>query len=313
MRGGAVTVATVLALATALAFTLFGLGAPNHAVAGHDASSWLWSAVKGEMARVNGLTGRVDTRMQVAGAAGHTVQVSQSDRFLVLRDLNTGKVTTVDLATLQSTAALETPTGLGVTIAMDGDAAFIVDTVQGVVRQLDPRTLTPVGEPVRYPPGITGGAFDGDGRLWVAVPTEGTVSAVTPAALEQAPPTAGGVGGGLSPRLVTTVPVAEPSHDLAVSALDDGVAVLDRTAGTLTVLRGEGRAADGRRQVPLRLPGLGALPARTSGAAVPVTVVAERRVYVVTADGVRDFAVPGRGDRLRPAVAWAGRFYAAAG
>ena len=75
------------------------------------------------------------------------------------------------------------------------DAAFVIDAVQGIVRQLDPRTLTPIGEPIRYPPGITGGIFDGTGRLWIAVPGEGTVSAITPAPLPSDGP-AGGVAGG---------------------------------------------------------------------------------------------------------------------
>ncbi|HEU4422750.1 MAG TPA: fibronectin type III domain-containing protein, partial [Pilimelia sp.] len=300
-----VTIATVMALVVALGLTLLGLGAADHAVANHDASSWLWSSIKSEMARVNGVTGRVDTRLEVPSAAGHAMQVTQTDRFLILRDLNSGKVSALDLATLQTTATTQTTAGLGVTIALHKEAAFIVDTVQGIVRQLDPRTLVPVGEPVRYPPGITGGTFDGDGRLWIGVPSEGTISAVTPASL---PATGdnGGAGGSLSPRLIKTVPVAAPSHDLALSALDNGVAVLDRTTNTLTTLRGEQQ-----RETGLRLAGPGAMPARTSGADVPVTVVDERHVYVVTDGAVRDFRVPGNGPDLSPAVAWSGRFYCA--
>ncbi|SNT59763.1 Fibronectin type III domain-containing protein [Asanoa hainanensis] len=322
-RGGLVTGGVVTALVAAMGFTVLGLGVADNAVANYDASSWLWSRAKSEVARVNGLTGRVDTRVPVAQSRNHAMQVTQTDRFLVLRDLATGQVSSLDLATLQVMATTRTTSGLGVSIAMRDDAAFVVDAPQGVVRQLDPRSLVPIGEPVRYPPGISGGTFDGTGRLWVAVPSEGTVSAITPAPLPSAPadplptgvalvgvanPGSGGSGGGgVSPALVKTVTVADPSHDLAVSTLDDGVAVLDRTTGALTTVRGERE-----HQVVLQLPGIGAVPPRTNGAQVPVTVADGRQVVVVGEGGpVTQFKVPGSGADLRPAVAWAGRYYCA--
>ncbi|MGC4862553.1 fibronectin type III domain-containing protein [Micromonospora sp. DT41] len=307
LRGGLVTVGTVTALLAAMGLTVLGLGAADNAVANYDASSWLWSAARSELARVNGVTARVDTRTELPGARRHPMQVTQTDRLLILRDLQTGQVSSLDLATLQLTATTPTTPGLGVSVALHEDAAFIVDAVQGVVRQLDPRSLSPVGEPVRYPPGITGGAFDGKGRLWIAVPSEGTVSAVTAAKLPSAPASAAPANGGLSPERVETYDVAEASHELVVSTLDDGVAVLDRTAGRLVrVQRGE------VRRTPLTLPGPAALPARTSGPRVPVTVPAERRVLVVGDAGAeQSFTVPGGGDRLSPAVAWADRFYCA--
>jgi hypothetical protein len=308
LTGPVVTVGTVLAVVVAMGLTLLGLGSADHAVANYDASSWLWSSLRGELARVNGFTGKVDTRVRVPAGASHRTEVAQTDRYLILRDTVSGKVSALDLATLQMTATAPTTGGLGVTVAMHDDAAFVVDTVQGVVRQLDPRTLSPVGEPVRYPPGITAGTFDGVGRLWIGVPSEGTVSAVTPAVLPSGPadPGAGGQAGGLSPRQVRTVPVGEPVQRLSLSALDDGVAVLNATTGTLTTVRGD------RPQVTtLPLTGPGALPARTTGTAVPVTVPDERRVYVVDGGALRaDFTVPGTGV-VAPAVAWADRFYVA--
>ncbi len=159
-------------------------------------------------------------------------------------------------------------------VALHEDAAFVVDAVQGMVRQLDPRSLSPVGEPVRFPPGITGGAFDGEGRLWIAVPSEGTVSAVTAATLPSAPASAAPAGGGLSPQRVETYDVAEASHELVVSTLDDGVAVLDRTAGSAGARCSAARST--RRR--LTLPGPAALPARTRRPRVPVTVPDERQV-----------------------------------
>ncbi|MFG2106510.1 fibronectin type III domain-containing protein [Micromonospora chersina] len=305
MRGGLVTIGTVAALLAAMGLTVLGLGAADNAVANYDASSWLWSTSRSELARVNGVTARVDTRMEVPGGRRHQMQVAQTDRLLILRDLNTGQVSSLDLATLQITATTPTAPGLGVSVALHEDAAFVVDAVQGIVRQLDPRSLTPVGEPVRYPPGITGGAFDGAGKLWVAVPSEGTVSAVTAAELPATPGAAPPAG--LSPKRVETYEVAEPAHELVVSTLDEGVAVLDRTSTSLVTVRaGRTLRADLTTTAP------GSLPARTSGPQVPVTVAGERKVHVVhDSDEVQKFTVPGAGERLSPAVAWAGRFYCA--
>src|SRR5881628_3655421 len=85
-----VTLGAVIMLLAGIGVTLFGSGAANNALASYDASSWLWSSRKGEVARVNGVTGRVDTRFKVGDAQGHTVEVSQDDRYVILRDLATG-------------------------------------------------------------------------------------------------------------------------------------------------------------------------------------------------------------------------------
>ena len=300
-RGSLVTVATVLSLVAGLALTALGLGAADQAVASYDAASWVWSRAKGEVARINGVTAKVDTRVDVPNAQGHQVEISQSDRFAILRDVNTGVVSSMDLTSLQVFATTPTTSGIGVSVALRDDAAFVIDAVQGVVRQIDPRTLTPIGDALRYPPGITGGVFDGAGRLWIAVPSEGTVSAITPAPL---PSRSDGASG---PTLARTATVAPPSHDLAISTLDSGVAVLNRTTNALTTV-----AADQQTTTTLPLAGPGSLAPRTDGAAVPVTVSDERQVYVVRDGTVRsEFRVPGDGARVQPAVAWEGFFYIA--
>ncbi|MFK3985662.1 fibronectin type III domain-containing protein [Micromonospora sp. NPDC050397] len=308
MRGGLVTIGTVGALVAAMGLTVLGLGAADNAVASYDASAWLWSAARSELARVNGITARVDTRTRVPDGRNHPMQVVQTDKLLVLRDLKTGQISSLDLATLQVIARTQNTAGIGVNVALHEDAAFVVDSVQGLVRQLDPRSLVPIGEPVRFPPGITGGSFDGKGRLWVGVPSEGTVSAITAAALPSAAATAAGKAGtGLAPKAVRSLTVAEPSHELTISTLDDGVAVLDRTSNVLTTVRGDAEP----KKVTLSTSGPGSLPARTNGPRVAVTVPDDRNVYVVGEGAVeQQFSVPGVG-ALEPAVAWAGRFYCA--
>jgi hypothetical protein len=310
-RGGLVTIGTVVALAAGLGLTVLGLGAADQAVASFDAASWVFSRTKGEMARINGVTAKVDTRVDVAGARGHQLEVSQNDKFVILRDLNTGKISSMDLTTLQTFADYPTNPGLGVSVALDDDAAFVVDAVRGEVRQLDPRTLSPIGEALHYPPGITGGLFDGKGRLWIAIPEQGTVSSITPAKLPSDPPSSpAGEGGGESiagPRLISTTSIAAPSHDLTISTLDTGIAVLDRTTNTLTTIRDDQTSTQ-----TLPLTGPGSLAPRTDGLVVPVTVPDARQVYTVGQGGsTHDFMVPGDGARLQPAVAWQGYFYVA--
>src|SRR3954469_2022728 len=100
-RGYLVTLATVLSLAGGLGLTVLGLGSADQAVASFDAASWVWSRSKGEVARINGVTAKVDTRVDVPNARGHALEVSQTDRFVILRDVNTGAIGSMDLTTLQ--------------------------------------------------------------------------------------------------------------------------------------------------------------------------------------------------------------------
>lgn len=304
-RGGLVTIGTVLSLLTGLGLTVLGLGAADQAVASFDAASWMWSRSQGEVARVNGVTAKVDTRVDVGAARGHQVQITQNDRFVLLRDVNTGVISTMDLTSLKVYLTTPTSAGIGVSVALHEDSAFVIDAVQGVVRQIDPRTLAGVGEPLRYPPGITGGVFDGKGRLWIAVPGEGTVSSITPAPLAAA---SGGSGASATgPKLVSTTSVAPPSHDLTLSTLDDGIAVLNRTTNALTTIRDEQQ-----KTTPLPLTGPGSLAPHNDGLVVPVTVPDARQVFAVSEAGTRaQFTVPGDGPDLDPAVAYEGYVYVA--
>jgi predicted RNA-binding protein with TRAM domain len=278
----------------AACLTLFGLGAFDRAVAVYDPTAWLFSKSRGELGRVNGNTARVDTRVKVSGTAGHRVEVSQTDRYLIVRDLETGTVSALDLATLQIAASLQTPPGEGVRVVLHGSTAYVIDEVHGQIRQVDPMTLKPIGSALSFSPGLRGGDFDSDGKLWFALPSEGTVVAVTPAAREGQQPA------------VRTETVAEPSHDLDVSVLDQGVAVLDQTADQLVTIHG-----DQLIKTSLTLPETGLVAPRTSGEEVPVTVPGNREVQAVRPPAVSHFTVPGSGNSLSAAVAWAGWYYIA--
>jgi hypothetical protein len=290
-RGQLVTMATVVVLAAGLGLTVRGLGAADEALASFDAASWVWSKGKGEIARINGTSARVDTRADVARARGHQIQVSQSDRFVLLRDVQSGAVASMDLTDLAVYWNQQTQPGIGVSVALHRDSAFITDAVQGRVQQVDAATLQPIGEALQFPPGISGGVFDGAGRLWVAAPSEGTVTAIEP--------------GESAPARLRTDPVAAPSHDLAVTAMSEGIAVLDRTTNALVRVDDKGPG----QPTTLPLSGPGELPARTEGDTIAVTVPDDRRVYTVDAAGVRDVAIPVSGGEIQPAVAYEGYLY----
>jgi Fibronectin type III domain len=290
-RGKLVTMATVVVLAAGLGLTVRGLGAADDALASFDAASWVWSKGAGELARVNGVSARIDTRANVPQAARHAVQVSQSDRFVLLRDVDTGSIASMDLTDLQVYWNQQSQPGVGVSVALHDDDAFVVDAVQGKVQQVDASSVQPMGEPLQFPPGISGGVFDGAGRLWIATPSEGTVTAI--------------VAGETGATRLRTDPVAAPSHDLAVTALDKGIAVLDRTTNEL--VRVDEKGAGQPATLPLSSPG--ELPARSDGDMIAVTVPDERRVYAVTSGGVQDVTIPDSGGELRPAVAYNGYLY----
>ncbi|MEV6350741.1 fibronectin type III domain-containing protein [Actinoplanes sp. NPDC051851] len=294
---------TVVALAAGLGLTVLGLGAADEAVASFDAASWVWSRAQGEVARVNGVTAKIDTRVDVGQAKGHALQVSQSDRFAILRDVNTGAIGTMDLTDLQAFWNSQASPGNGVSVALHDDAAFVIDTTQGKVQQIDPSSLQPIGEALAFPPGITAGAFDDAGLLWIAAPSEGTVTGIQPA-----PVTTDGVAGTTGPQKVRTETVASPSHDLKITTLDAGVGVLDSTNNVLTRV-----TMTGKTPVSLPLTGPADVPAHTDGSVIPVTVTSTRQVLGVGAQSVQaTFTVPGSDDTtLQPAVAWEGYYYVA--
>src|SRR5919109_162229 len=85
--GSGVTIGTTVALLAAAVLTVFGLGGTDRVVKVYDSAAWLFSKPKGELGRVNGTTAKVDTRVKVKGTANHRVEITQSDRYLIIRDV----------------------------------------------------------------------------------------------------------------------------------------------------------------------------------------------------------------------------------
>ncbi|WP_051065475.1 hypothetical protein [Nocardiopsis potens] len=286
------TVGAVSTIAAGLVGTaFFGVGAVSHWDELSDGSTWLWSTT-GEVARVNAHSGRVELAQGVEEASGHPVRLAQNGEHVVVHDLATGTMTSIDLVRLENSGT--TRAGAGHHLVFGPKGAVVVDREAGEVRRVDPETLRPIGEPLRVSGPIAGGAFDGDGLLWFAVPSQGTAVAVDTAGKDR-------------PEAVDSVAVGEPGADLVATVLDTGALVADRDTGTVT------RVGDGRpRSVDSPVPLAGAeMPERTRGGLAPITVPDAGRVVAVgglDADlGATEVAV--HGSRPEPALAFAGRIY----
>ena len=290
--GGFVSIGIVLSLVGAMAATLLGAGAFIDAFNVQDGNVWLWSSKPGSASRINSHSGRVDMRQPLVDARGHRVRVTQNDKYLILHDLDTGRVTSVDLTRMGFTGTLNVGTTSDVSVVLSGDKAAIVDRTKGLIRGLDPVTLRTSKDVLRLPPPIAGGAYDAAGKLWVAVPSQGTVVA---ARADQK-----------SVKSLVSQAVSEPGHDLGLTTLDHGALAFDRDAGRFSVVgeNVDSVAVDGA------LSDLQA-PPRTVGKLVAVTSVKDRSVVVMKLGGAlkpHRFDLPAG---VAPAVAvpYAGRVY----
>ncbi|MFG2084855.1 hypothetical protein [Spirillospora sp. NPDC048824] len=277
----------------ALAATLLGSGRIGYALEASDGSAWLWSRMTGEAALVDPGNGQVQGRREVPGARGHRVKVTQDDQHLLIHDLETGRVSSLDLSGLGLSGRLDVGTRGDPHLVLSATAAALVERTTGAVRALDPATLRPVGPVLRLPGPLVGGEFDGAGRLWMAVPAQGTVVALKVSA-EGA-------------EVAVTKEAAEPGHDLAVTVLDQGALVIDRSGRDLVVATG-----DDVRRLTAPVPLAGAMvPERTHGALAAITVPGAGSVVTLenVGEGGEVGSFPLRAPVQEPAVPFAGKVY----
>ncbi|GAA2128900.1 fibronectin type III domain-containing protein [Glycomyces algeriensis] len=273
VKGLLIAIGLPVVLVGALVATLLGTGAFSRDSELEDESLWLWTTPAGEIARVNGLTAATDVRFPLTDAAGNEVQIVQTDSHLLLREIASGKVSAIDLSTLELTGEAATAPGEGVRLALADEGAFIIDQTQGLVNQVDPSTLTAIGDPLQFPAGLTGGAFDRGGKLWVGVPREGTIVQIEPK--------------DEGAKTIATEVVAEPRQELALTVLGDGVAVLNSTAKQMTTIR-----SDGRKSVTdVELAGPAETADTSPGTIASVTVTDPPSVITVNDEESKHFAI----------------------
>jgi hypothetical protein len=285
----------VTALATGLVGTaVFGVGAFSHWDDLSDGTTWLWSSVTGEVIRVNAHSGQVDLVQSVEASADHPVRLAQNDKHLVVHDLATGSLASVDLVNLDFTGETTTGGSGNHRFVLGDDAAVIIDQEGGEIRRVDPSTLQPIGEPLRLAGPLIGGEFDRDGLLWVAAPSQGTVVAIR--------------SGEEQPEVVDSVAVGEPGADLALTVLDSGALAIDRGTDEVSLV---GDGSPEQATSPVSLSGA-EVPARTVGGAAAITLADAASVVAVT--GLTDgspktsaFAV--HGTRPETALTFADKVY----
>lgn len=288
---GFVTVAMVLVVLGAMAFTLLGSGVVSRTLDIYDGNVWLWSSASSSSQRVNTGSGQVDLRHSLKDAQGHDVVVVQTDDHLLLHDRTSGTVTAVDLANLGNKASLAVSQGAGTTVAMWKKIVLLVDVTAGTLQRINPDTLKPQGIPLRLAPNLIPGAFDDHGRYWVASRSDGTVKAVV-----------NETGDG-ELRIEHSVTVAEPNHELKLTVLNDGAAAVDETSSTVVVIR------DGKPE-RVAVPGLTGvkLATRTTSSTIAISVASSRKVVLLDGTTAKTIGVPGNGE-LGEAVVFADRVY----
>lgn len=302
---GFVSVGIIVTAVTAMAVTLFGVAAVSPALDLYDGAIWIWNSGPGEAARINTSAGRVDTRVPLSDAQGHRLKAFQNDRYLLLQDLDTGTVTSLNLATLGVSGVITAQPPADMRIGLFAGNALTVDAAHGLVSQRDAGSFKPSGSPLKIPKNLIGGDFDDKGRFWVGSPDTGEVIAIKPGKK------------GKGPRVDHKVNVSHKGHPWAVSVLDDGVAIMDPESSELIAVNGEGIMS--KTAIP-PMDAAVTMPARVRGDVIPITNPENRNVVVVqgsdisdgsVAQGVTARALPisGSGKKLGTAVAFSDRLY----
>ena len=264
--GGFVSVGVVLALTGALVATVLGAGAFSRTLDVSDGNIWLWSDKPAQVSRVNANSGRVDMNQPLTDSRGHHVQITQNDKYLLLHDLDTGKITSVDLRRMGFTGSLDVGTKSDYTVALTGDTAALIDLTKGIVRGLDPATLHETKARLQLPGPLVGGGFDAHGALWLGIPSQGTVVSVDVTST--------------AATVARTEAALSPGHSMAMSVLDDGALAVDKDGTRLSLV------TDKVHDLTSPYPLSGAvLPARTVGTLSAVTLPSSGRVVTIDGDG----------------------------
>lgn len=249
----------------ALVVATVGWGGPLHSVLPKisDIGGWLANDSKGSVTHVNGLSGKVDSRVPLTNAAGHPLKVVQDGDTVLVQDTVTGVVSRLDTTQLDvAQSARFAPKG--VQIVTGAGAAYVIDQTKGLVQALDPDRLAVIGSPVSLKPPLADAAVGAHGTLWVPVESSGQLVPVTGESTG-APVSVGSPGDTLRLTMAGAVPV-----------------VTDETNSTVTVAQDSGS----RQTVNLPAPGgVGAAtlltPSSTDGALVPLLAPAARQMVLV--------------------------------
>jgi hypothetical protein len=245
------------------AAVVFGVGMASAKYHLADVGGWLSSTQKGEIVHVNGLSGKVDGKVTIAGATGHPMKVVQQGGVVLIVDEVTGVVSRVDPAHLNVVQGAGYRGAAGMQVVSASGSAYALDQKRGSVQRLDPMTLATMGGPLSLTGPLGAAAIDASSVLWVPVPANGQAANVHAGQAAQ------------------PVGVGRAGDDLALTIAAGVPVITDFTAAQAIVLGPNGT------QVKVRLPSTVAqapkgsvlAPASTDGQLVPL--LAGRSLIVV--------------------------------
>ncbi len=169
-------VAALVGAVVGLAVT--GSGEPASALRLLSGGAWLGNGSTGTISHVNGYSGGTDAQA-VVGKPGDPFEVVQRADGAYVLDLRTGRLLGLDDSTLAvATTRTEAGRAAALQVLAGPETTWVVDHSSGIVQQLDPSTLAPVGHqiPLGGPTGTA--AIDANGSIWVPVPGQAAVDQV---------------------------------------------------------------------------------------------------------------------------------------
>lgn len=264
-RATAVIAGAAAAVLVAVA-AWFGVGVSSANPKLADVGAWLWTAARGKIVHVNGLSGEVDGYLD--DKAGRRLRVVQDGGHVLLVDDATGFVSRVEPSQL-SVSQTRDFGAAGMQLAMSGDTAYAVDPATGKIQQIDPVTLGTVGAAVTLPGPLGAARVDGGGRLWVPVTAKGQVVPVANGAADE------------------PVKVGEPGEELSVTIAGGLPVVVNSRAATATVIGSDGGVGEITlpKEVAQAAKGGALTPASTEGSLVPILSAGRSGLIVVIDTG----------------------------
>lgn len=264
-RATAVIAGAAAAVLVAVA-AWFGVGVSSANPKLADVGAWLWTAARGKIVHVNGLSGEVDGYLD--DKAGRRLRVVQDGGHVLLVDDATGFVSRVEPSQL-SVSQTRDFGAAGMQLAMSGDTAYAVDPATGKIQQIDPVTLGTVGAAVTLPGPLGAARVDGGGRLWVPVTAKGEVVPVANGAADE------------------PVKVGEPGEELSVTIAGGLPVVVNSRAATATVIGSDGGVGEITlpKEVAQAAKGGALTPASTEGSLVPILSAGRSGLIVVIDTG----------------------------
>jgi hypothetical protein len=164
LRRGVLDAGLVATVALLVAGVLLGTGFAQTELSTPDPLTWLWNT-RGELTRVNPDTGSPTDRLPGVALPGDPMTLVQDGNTLVVTNLRTFEVTTVDVPMLRVVGTR--PGGIGaVRVLLTRGEVYLANLAAGTVERLDPISAATVGAPWRAAGQLVDVAADQQGGVF---------------------------------------------------------------------------------------------------------------------------------------------------